>query len=463
MNTVAEPLAPAPVPSGGPVAAGPVPAPARPEPPDWSLGVWAEGGLGQHERLRLPLRLVRVVAVLMLLALVWMAFARVDRVVRATGRIVPSERAQVVQHLEGGIVAGILVREGQVVEKDSELVLISDVQAQSQVGERTVRLNALRAQLRRLQAEAQGGRAGSEGATSAPDIEREMQLLAARRDRLEQGIRVLREQLEQRRQEIREAETRKRGLQKEHAIATQQLGLVNDMISRQAASRMELLEAQSRVERFASQMQDIDASIPKAQAAIRELEGKIAEATSQFRSEAHGKLSEVAVEIHRIEEEISAGKDRLKRRAVRSPVRGVVNRVYTSTVGGVVRAGDPLVEITPLDERVDIEAVLSPMDRAELRVGLPAVVRVSAYDYAIYGTLKGQVAELSADTLPDDKGQRYYRVRIAVDPESTRAFGRELTPGMTVSADVVFGERTVMQYVMSPMTRFLSGALRDRK
>jgi adhesin transport system membrane fusion protein len=471
--------APRPDPAGGapgapgaagaprPGEAGPPPAPglaarlARPG-RDALRGVHA--GLGRGDRLRTPVGLIQGVALVLLIALAWSLLAEVDRVVRATGRMIPSDRAQVLQHLEGGIVADILVREGQIVERGAELVLISDVQAQSQLGERNVRLNALRAQMARLEAEAQGqaGRARESGAMN-PDVERELLVLAARRDKMDQTIRVLREQLEQRRQEIREAETRKRGLVKEHAIATQQLAVVNDMVGRQAASRLELLEAQSRVERFATQMQEVDASIPRTAAAIRELEGKIAEASAQFRSEARTRLAEVQVEADRLEEEINAGKDRLKRTAVRSPVRGVVNRIYTTTIGGVVRAGDAVVEITPLGDRLTIEASIAPQDRAEVNPGLPSVVRVSAYDYAVYGTLQGQVSEVSADTLADEKGLRYYRVRIEVDADSYARFGRELTPGMTVTADVVLGARTVFRYLVSPLTRAFDSAFKDRK
>lgn len=415
------------------------------------------------DRMPMPVRIIAAVLAVMLVACVWAAVAKVDRVVRASGRLVPADRAQVVQHLEGGIISGILVREGQIVERDAELILIADVQAQSQVGERTVRLNSLRAQLARLRAEAEGEDAPEAGAVRDPDVERELLVLVARRDKMEQSIRVLHEQLDQRRQEIREAETGKGGLQREHAVAIQQLAVVKDMFARQAASRLELLDAQSRVERFTTQMQDIDASIPKLNGAIRELEGRISEMTAQFRSDARTRLAEVEVEMRRLEEEISAGNDRLERTAIRSPVRGVVNRLYTNTVGGVVRAGDPLVEITPLGERLMIEASITPQDRAEIIPGLPAVIRISAYDYATYGTLQGRVAEVSADTLADEKGERYYRVRISVEPGSLKNFGRELAPGMTASADVVLGQRTILRYLLSPLLRFRDEALRDRR
>jgi adhesin transport system membrane fusion protein len=415
------------------------------------------------DRLRLPSRLIVVVAAALALTLVWSAFAEVERVVRAPGRLVPTGRAQVVQHLEGGIVAGILVHEGQLVERDAELVSIADVQAQAQVGERTVRLNALRAQLRRLRLEAQGGAGRAAGGGADPDANRELLVYAARREKMEQSIQVLQAQLEQKRQEIREAETTLRGRTREHAVAVQQLAVVSEMITRQAASRLELLEAQSRVERFKTQIQEIEASVPKIRSVIRELEGKISELGAQFRSEARSRLAEVEVEVNRLEEEINAGKDRLQRTAVRAPTRGVVNRLFTNTIGGVVRPGDPLVEITPLGDKLTLEASILPQDRAEVLQGLPAVIRVSAYDYATYGTLSGTVSDVSADTLPDENSGRYYRVRIDVDPESLKAFGRDLMPGMTASADIVLGKRTILAYVAGPLLRFRDLALRDRR
>ncbi len=422
----------------------------------------AAGRRGE-DRMRFPVRLIVAVAVVCLLAVVWAALAKVDRVVRAQGRLIPSERAQVVQHLEGGIVSGILVREGQIVERDAELVLISDIQAQSQVGERTVRLNALRAQLARLTAEAQGAASIPASKSATPDAARELMVLVARREKMEQTIRVLREQLDQRRQELREAETRKRGLHRENEVAQQQLAVVSDMFRRQAASKLELLEAQSRVERFTTQLQEVEATVPRTLSAIRELEGRVSESTAQFRSEARTRLAEVEVELGRLQEEINAGNDRLARTAVRSPVRGVVNKLYTNTVGGVVRAGDPLVEITPIGELVTLEASISPQDRAEVVEGLAAVVRVTAYDYATYGTLRGRVTEVSADTLAEDKGQRFYRLRIEIGSESLRSFGRDLVPGMTATADVILGKRTVLAYVTSPLFRFRDQALRDRR
>jgi adhesin transport system membrane fusion protein len=421
--------------------------------------------LARQDRLRTPRRLILLVALLVIAAGAWMALAEVERVVRASGRLIPSDRAQIVQHLEGGIVAEIMVREGQIVERDAELLSIADVQAQSQVGERKVRLLALRAQVARLRAEAMGATEVEATATErdTADFRREILVFEARRERIDQSERVLREQLGQRQQELREAESRSAGLRREFAIASAQLSVIATMIAREAASRMELLDAQSRAERLNTQVKEIEAAIPKIAGAIRELEGKIAELGANFRAEARTRLAELEVEARRLEEEINASTDRLARTAVRSPSRGVVNRIYTTTIGGVVRPGDAVVEITPLGDRLTIEASIAPQDRAEITLGLPAIVRVSAYDYATHGTLDGHVAEVSADTLADDKGNRYYRVRIDIDPTSFQRFGRELVPGMTVTADVVIGERTVLQYVFSPLLRFLGGALRDRK
>lgn len=423
-----------------------------------------DSAIGRGDRLALPRNLVYVAAGLVALVLAWMALAHVDKVVRANGRIIPVDRAQVIQHLEGGIVTSIPVREGQLVRPGDDLITISDVQANSQVGERRVKLAALQAQVARLQAEAEGRAFVNTDKTLDPaSVDRQMQVYGARQDKLRQTLNILREQLEQRRHELQEGESRSVGLTREQAIARQQLALTARMFDRQAASKLELLEAESRVERFDTQVREYGSSIPRMRAAVREVEGKIAETSAQHRSEARGQLADALVELGRITEEISSGNDRLSRTVVKSPVAGVINRIFPTTIGGVVRAGDPVMEITPVSGHLTIEATISPQDRAEVHAGLPAVIRITAYDFSAYGSLRGRVREVSADTISDERGERHFRVRIDIDPESYAAFGHDIAPGMNATADIVMGSRTILQYVISPMTRFLTTALRDKK
>lgn len=421
--------------------------------------------VSKSDKIHRPKIFVVSVSVVFVLALIWMMLASVDQVVRAYGRIIPTSKAQVIQHLEGGIVSAIHVHEGQLVDVNSELVSISDVQANSQLGERKVKKDALQAQVARLEAEAQGNPFDTHSLQidDASVLEREYQVYVARQEKLSQSLSVLRAQYEQRRQELAEIVARKQGAVKEQAIAKQQLAVTMQMIERQAASKLELLEAQGRSERLDSQLRELDASIPKLRAAVQELASRISETNAQFKAEARNQLSEAQIELSRVSEEVNAGNDRLQRTEVKSPVKGTVNRIYISTIGGVIRAGDPLMEITPVGDNLTIEARISPQDRAEIRPGMRSVIRISAFDYAIYGSLTGKVTEISADTIADEKGERYYRVQIDIDPKSYQGFRKRLGPGMTATADIVMGNRTIFQYLMSPMTRFMSEALRDKK
>jgi adhesin transport system membrane fusion protein len=153
----------------------------------------------------------------------------------------------------------------------------------------------------------------------------------------------------------------------------------------------------------------------------------------------------------------------VRRTVVESPASGTVNKLFANTVGGVVKPGETLLELTPADEAVVIEAHASPAERGSLRAGLPVRVRVAAFDYTVYGTLDAKVSEISADSLADERGERYFRITAAVSPDSLRRFGQPLGPGMTVSADLVTGQRTVLQYLLSPVRGLAASALRDRK
>ncbi len=416
-------------------------------------------------RLRRPRWLVYSVALLTAALLAWAALATVDRVVRSTGRIVPSGKPQLVQHLEGGIVSRVYVREGDTVQPGDNLVAVSDLAANSMRGEKQARLNGLLARSARLEAEASGASRFVPPATlppQAPEVLNEAAAFAARQSRLGQGSRVLEEQATQKRQEAAELEARKRGLAAELDVARQQLTLVQNMVSRQAGSQLELLEARSRVERLTTQIRELEATLPRLASASVELQARQAESVAQFRSDARTALSEAQVELRRLQEDIKTENDRVRRTVVTAPVGGTVNKVLANTVGGVVKPGETLVEITPSGGALLIEARASPADRGALQTGHPARIRVAAFDYTLYGTLEARITEISADSLQDERGERFFRVALEVDAKSLAAFGQAVTPGMTVLADVVTGQRTVLQYLLSPVRGLASTAFRDR-
>lgn len=446
-----------PLPAAGDVDAG-APSPMA------LLAAHFDGALGLQRQLRRPRAVVYAGALVTLALAVWMATARVDRVVHTAGRVVPSGKQQLVQHLEGGIVSKVFVREGDTVAKGQILIAVSDLQANSSLGEKRARLEGLNARAARLQAEAEGaGRLAATAGVASPEMRHQSDAFEARMARLQQSLRVIEEQQAQKRQEAAEQDARRKGLSAELDVARQQLTLVQNLLAKNAASQLEFLDARARVERLGTQIREAETAIPRLQAAALELQARAAEARAQFRSESRTSLADARVEMQRLQQEIGADSDRVRRTDIVAPMAGVVNKLLFNTVGGVVKPGDTLMELTPNDATLVVETRVSPAERGALQAGQPAVVKVAAFDYTVFGTLSGQVSEISADSLVDERGERYFRVGITVDPDSLRRFGQAVTPGMTVAADAVTGQRTVLQYLLSPIRGLAATALRDTK
>ncbi len=429
----------------------------------WAEGLRASPETGKansperHDR-----RLLWGLAVLLVILLLWAAWAPIDRIVRAEGRIISSARAQIVQNLEGGIVTEIAVREGVEVKAGQVLMRLSPVQANSSLQQGQTRVGALKAQQARLRAEADGSGSITFGADipeAYQTLERNTFRERASRMGMEQS--ALRQQIAQRQAELIEAQSRARSLTTELELARRQSVMMDGLVKRGAASQMELLEAQGRTERLTTTYSEAVSSIPRLQSAIGETSARLSESTARLRADARTELAQVSSEIDRLGFLVGGDSDRLARTEVRAPASGYINRLYFNTIGGVAKAGDPLLEITPSESPLAVEARVRPDDRASLRAGLPARVMLGAYDYTVYGALDGRVMEVSADTLTDERGGRYYRVVV----ETTRATGRlaneVLLPGMTARADVILGQRSVMSYLLSPLLRFSQNALRE--
>lgn len=420
---------------------------------------------GLPRRLRRPRALNLVTCLCLLGLLAWAAWAPLDQVVHTQGRVIPSGRQQLVQHLEGGIVAQVQVREGQAVERGQVLLQVASEQVNASLGEKQARAAGLRARAARLQAEAEGAErlpATLPGAVKADAGEwnNQREAFAARMARLQQTLRVIEEQIAQKRQEAREQDTRRKGLTQELETARQQMQLVQNMLQRQAASQMEMLESKARVDRLTTQIAEAMSAVPRLEAAAQELAARAGEQRAQFRSESRTALADTMVELQRLEHDIGADADRVRRIDVAAPLAGTVNKLFVNTVGGVVRPGETLVEITPRDSGLQIEARVSPSERGLLQLDQRSVIKVMAFDYTRWGTLEGRITEISADSLNDERGERYFRVAITVDESSLKQFGKPITPGMTVTADAVTGQRTVARALLSPVRGLFDNALR---
>ncbi len=394
--------------------------------------------------------------------LAWTMLAKIDKIVRAQGRIVTASRSQVIQHLEGGIVNEILIKEGQKVQAGQILMKLSDIGANSNFLQVRSRLQALRASQSRLRAESQG----SSTLVFDQDIDITLRNLEKnafdeRQNRIKSEQSALQQQLLQRQSELKEAQSRALNMSSEFNLAKQQSQLIENLYKKGVASKMEYLDAQGKTERLNTQYKDVINTIPRLTSAQEEINARLNESMSKFRSDARTELNQVSAEINRINAGIKADSDRVSRTDVRAPIAGIINRLMFNTIGGVVKPGESVLEITPTEGPLAVEARVKPDDRASLRTGLRTRVQIGAYDYTVYGALEGEVSEVSADTLQDENGQRYYRLLIQTLPAKGPLAEEVLLPGMTASADVIVGQRSIFSYFISPLLRFTTRALRE--
>ncbi|MET0119284.1 MAG: HlyD family type I secretion periplasmic adaptor subunit [Sedimenticola sp.] len=408
-----------------------------------------------------------VAAIFIIAAIIWANWAELDEVTTGTGSVIPSRQVQVVQNLEGGIVASLLVSEGETVEKGQVLLQIDDTRFASSLRETRLQYLALRARAARLQAEAEGSEftAPEEIAKESPKtVAEERSLYEARRSELANNKSILSEQVAQRDQELRELNAKRSQLKRSLDLVRKELSMTKPLVKAGAISEVEVLRLEREVNELEGDLQSTTLSIPRVRSQLEESQKKAAEVELRFRSEAREQLSEVNAEVSRLQESSVALEDRVKRTAVRSPVHGTVKQLMVNTVGGVVQPGMELVQIVPLEDTLLIEARISPKDIGFLRPGQKTIVKFTAYDFAIFGGLDGKLEQISPDTITDEHDETYYQVRVRTDknylgPESKPL---QIISGMQTEVDIVTGKKTVLQYLLKPVLRAKDKALRER-
>lgn len=408
--------------------------------------------------------MVVIVAVGVGLALGWAALTTLDKVTRGVGRVVPQTRNQIIQHLEGGIVSEILVREGEKVAAGAPLLRVDNSFARAELQQSQFELKAKSLQMLRLDAETTGQASftvPADMAKALPQIVvQERSLFRARQDGLKAQISVVDDQHRQKELELAEMRTRWTSTQRERGLVLQRVESLRRLAKMGAVSNNELLDNERSLQQIEARLAALVHDVPRLESAVQELQSRRGEITLRFRAEAEKDQRETSVQIAKLEESITAMRDRSRRTEVVAPVAGVVNKLFVDTIGGVVKSGEPLVQLVPADATVVIEARVSPRDRGEIWPGLPAIVKVSAYDFTIHGGLKGKVLDISPDALSDEKGEPYFRVRLEADAGALGA-GRPVIPGMTAQIDILSGQHTVLSYLMKPVRNMRAEALRQ--
>ncbi len=398
----------------------------------------------------------------------WAGFAKINETARGEGQIIPAGEVQVIQNLEGGIVEAFLSKQGDTVQKDQVVMRLKDVGAMSDLGSNQARYLGLLASVTRLTAQVEGKDTFDfppEVSKSAPQsVVEELNAFRANKDKLKGQLDVLDQQLSQRKQEVSELTTKSSDLQSVINLSRQEKNMIEPLVAKGSAPRIELIQLERGIKERQTELNGVLEAIPRAKSAISEAEARITELKKTAVAEAQAELASKTIEMNTVKETLGALEDKKDRTEIRSPVNGTIKDFKVKTVGGVVRPGDPIAEIVPVDDNLLVEVKIKPSDIARLRPDMEAMVKITAYDFTIYGGLKGKVVDISPDTIKNDKGESFYRVRVRTDENSLHRDGKPLPiiPGMIATVDIVTGHKTVMEYLMKPILKTVQDSMNEK-
>lgn len=411
--------------------------------------------------------ILRGTLLFLVIAIIWAFFADLDEITIGEGKVVPTSQVQVIQNLEGGIVSAIPVKVGDLVKKGQVVLQFDETRFASSSDETKAKHSALTAKIARLIAESSG--TAFEPTASLlknnPVIAADEHRLYQNRQReLDAMLGVLRQQISQRTQEISEKRARLQQLQESHKLITQELEMSSPMLAHGVISEVEILHLERQVNDTKGEMDTTRLAIPRLEAQAAEARGKLEGALAKFRSDAATELAQAKVEFAGISATGVALVDRLSRTAVRSPLNGIVKQIKVGTVGGVIQPGMEIMEIVPIEDKLLIEARIRPSDIGFLHPEQAALVKISAYDFSIYGGLEAAVENITADSITNEKGESFYIVRVRTTKSYLGSAERHLPiiPGMLATVHVRTGHKSVMSYLLKPVIKAKYDALRER-
>lgn len=440
--------------------------PFRPEIRDTDFMTELEAAVRMRPATSATLMLFSIVA-LVLLGIIWAAVTQVEQRTRGQGQVVPTQEIQVVQSLEGGIIAELLVSEGEQVKKDQVLLRMSDVQASSEERGTEARSLSLRAKKARLQSEASGAEfvMPPEIAEKSPQIaENEKSLYESRQKELKNAYAILDERISKASAELSEVNAQIGRLYQSKKQLQEELTLTREMVAKRAVPKLEEMRLQREVDDIGGQ---VNALAQKKKGLESEVEVSKKERSAQddkFRSQALGEMNAVETEIATLAQSLKSIGDRVYRAELRAPVDGVVNKVAIKTVGGVVEPAMRLVEIVPLDNELKIIARVTPEDVAFLHPGQDVKVKITAYDAQKYGSLEAKLVRIGANSMIDRDGQPYFEIEVRTDKNYLGDAERPLpiTPGMVAQVEIITGKRTILEYLLKPVLRARDVAFTER-
>lgn len=428
----------------------------------------------------MPSRVSRIafftIVLLMSVFIIWAFFAQVDEITKGQGKIIPSGKIQKIQSLDGGIIKEILVKEGQVIKKGSPLLQVDTTRFQATLEESLQTYLSLMAVQTRLQAEVDldlshkvpkikfAKKIVEDG--SRYDLV-EQNLFFSRVTELKSSLRILQNQLDQKIQEQREIESNIQNLSRNLAFIEEQRKTIKKLVRRKIKSKYELLNIEKEYNKTKGDLDTAKLSISRSKLAIKEAQNRLDEKIDQFKSESASELNKVTSDLNKFEAKLVSDVDKVAKTIIKSPVDGIIKQINLNTIGGVIQSGVDIVEIVPITDNLLVEVKIDPKDIAFINPSQKSVIKLTAYDFSIYGGLKGKIRQISADSIVDKNskdGKSYYRVILETDKNYLERNGQKLPiiPGMIADVDIITGKKTVADFILKPVLKVKQNAFTER-
>jgi membrane fusion protein, adhesin transport system len=400
-------------------------------------------------------------------AVVWSYFAPVTEIAAGQGKVIPDIHVQTVQSVEGGYVQAIFAKDGDYVEKGELILRLDPTQPGSSREEIAQQYAGSIATAARLRALLNGGEPqfSAELSSKFPQtVATAKAQFAADQAERDNGREAIFAQIEQRRSELAEAQSRSKTLQKAVKLTAEELANLRALEIERAASRSEVMSAEARYNETLGNKQEIELAMPRLEAAIVELEQRLGEHSNSFKSRKSAELNEAEIKTAALKATLSAQQNRVEKTEIRAPWSGVLKAMKATNVGQVIKPFDSVAEIVPDSDTLIVQTKVRPEDIGFIQKGMPAVIKLSAYDYSIFGALKGTLERIAADSTTDERGNTYYAVDVRAASKHIDRRGEvwPVKPGMVANVEIVTGQKTVFQYLTKPIHRMATMALRER-
>jgi adhesin transport system membrane fusion protein len=383
--------------------------------------------------------------------LIWASFTKIDEIVRGEGKIIPSGKNQIIQNLEGGIIKNILVREGDSVKAGETLIQIQNEKSFSSYEEKIIKIQELENKIKRLKAQSRITLESFE--TKEILVPHEKNLFLTNIELLKSKINIFKEQKIQEKANLKEAQMDIKHYKKSRALLQEESDLLEPLVSKGIRPKIDLLRLKQELNDVAQKLDSSKESIKRIESSIKEIYSKSNEVVKKFNSQSQEELNKYLIELQQLKINTRSDKDSVLRTEVKAPSNGIIQNVFIHTIGGVIKPGENLIEIVPTDDSLLVEAKINPADIGFIFADQKVIVKVSAYDFSIYGGLEGNIVKIGADTQVDKDGNSYYEVLIKTKTNFLGSQKLPIIPGMVVSIDILTGKKSILDYILKPILK----------